>query len=904
MLIFFQQRFHQTHYLLNYRISGYRIWIVCLLILAGLASFSQNPDIKISIEAHNQPLGEIIKQISEKGNILFSYNPELIPVTKKISLSEKNTALTEIFSKVFTANGIDYFISEKQVILKLHQAEPPSKPETVIPRIHNYTISGYIRDKANGEVIIGANVYDQLTFTGTTSNSYGFYSLSLPEGDYTITNSFVGYTTVKNTYKLNKNIEVQVELEVSPMVMSTIEISANPDKTIDLVSKSGEIRLPPSLLKQIPGFAGNVDVLKSLQNIPGIVTFGDGSSFYYVRGGNSDQNQLLIDEAPIYNPAHLFGFFSALAPDAIKDVRVYKGDYPSNYGGRLSSVVDVRAREGNMKKLGVAGNFGPYTSDLTLEGPILKDKSSFLVSGRISNLNWLQLSSDQQRSYKFNFYDFNAKFNIWLNKNNRIFLTAFKGNDVFERYNSVNSNIFGISWNNVAGTLRWNHVFSSKLFSNTSAFVSRYNYFLDIAKELKNYWTSSVSDITLKTDFSWYPNPKNTIRAGVEFKANKSNPGNLHYTDSEIQSKVPQIAQYQTMQLALYAGNEQQLTQKINLRYGFRISNWQNLGATSVYFFDGNHNVIDTLHVAKNTIYQRFVNFDPRVNLRYAINENAGIQMNYTHNTQHLQVLSNSTSPFTSLEVWVPSGPNIKPQKADQFSLGFYSKVLHHQLDFSIEGYYKRLYNQIDYKDHPNLLFNPLLEGELRFGDGWSYGIETLLRKSTGKFTGWICYAYSRAMKQIEDVNNGKIFPSAYDRPHNLCITVAYHAGQHWSFSSHWIYLTGSPFTSPTGFYYVNGYSVPVYGDKNNDRFPDYHRLDASVNFAINKPGKRFQHNLILTVYNVYGRHNPFEQSFNKIMDDNGIIVVPANLQGDVERIGTSISVAGAIPSLNYTFRF
>jgi hypothetical protein len=269
-----------------------------------------------------------------------------------------------------------------------------------------------------------------------------------------------------------------------------------------------------------------------------------------------------------------------------------------------------------------------------------------------------------------------------------------------------------------------------------------------------------------------------------------------------------------------------------------------------------------------------------------------------------MQVLSNSTSPFTSLDVWVPSGPNIKPQQADQFALGYFSKIFRRQFEFSIEAYYKKLFNQIDYKDHANMLLNPLIEGELRFGNGISYGIETLLRKSSGRFTGWISYAYSRSTKQIEEVNNGNSFLSAYDRPHNLCITVSYATAKRWSFSSHWMYLTGSPFTSPTGFYYLNGYTIPVYGEKNNDRYPDYHRLDLSISYELSKPEKRFQHSLMLTVYNAYGRHNPFSVNFNKIMDDNGNIVVPADMQGNVELIPTSISVAGAIPSLNYTFRF
>jgi len=888
---------------LNFRRSLIGIVIIGLLSGAALPVFAQNLEKKISIEAHNQPLGAVIRMIAEKGNILFSYNPESIPLEKEITLIARNTTLSTIFKKVFTDNGIDFSISEKQVILKPHGKEISAKPETNAVQQRKYTLSGYIRDKATGEAIIGANVYDIASLKGTTTNSYGFYSLSLPPGEYRIANSFIGYSPVKQQVDLDKNIEATIELEIAPVEMKTVEITAGPDDELK-INPSGEIRLSSSVLKQVPGFAGNLDVIKTLQNVPGIVTFGDGSSFFYVRGGNSDQNLLLIDEAPIYNPSHLFGFFSALSPDAIKDVMVYKGDFPANYGGRLSSVVDVRAREGNLKRIGFNGNIGPFTSDLTIEGPILKEKSSFLVSGRKSNLNWLNLSNDEQRTYKFDFYDINAKFNIRINKNNRVFLTAFKGNDLFERYNNLNRNTFGISWKNVAGTIRWNHIFNNRLFSNTTAYISRYDYFLDISKELKNYWTSSISNATIKTDLSWYPNPKNTVKAGLEINGHKSNPGNIHFSDEETQLSLPHISEYQSTEFGLYASNDQQVGSRFSARYGARLTRWNDLGPTSVYYFDANHKVIDTIQVAGKTIYKSFLNLEPRISLNYCLSESSSLRVGYSHNVQHLQVLSNSTSPFTSLEVWVPCGPNILPQQADQFSLGLFSKMLHRQFDFSIEAYYKILNNQIDYTDHANMLFNPLIEGELRFGKGRSFGIETLLRKSKGRFTGWISYAYSRSMKQIQDVNGGNSFPAAYDRPHSICFTLSYATGERWSFSSHWIYLTGSPFTSPTGFYYANGYTIPIYGEKHNDRYPDYHRLDLSVAYVLSKPDKRFQHNLMLTVYNAYGRHNPFSVNFNKMMDDNGNIVVPANLDGDIEMISTSISVAGAIPSLNYTFRF
>ena len=887
--------------ILKLRKIRFRLLLTSLLIVTANFLMAQNLDKKITLVIHDQPLGEVIRQIGETGGILFSYNPQSIPVNKKVSLIARNTPLSEVFRQVFTANDIDYVVSEKQVVLKLQKKETATKPENPVPQVRLFTISGFIKDKSTGDAIIGANVYDAESRQGTATNAYGFYSLSLPPGTYTITHSYVGYQSADWPVELNKNISATRELELIAISMNGVEIVSAPDEPVLQISKTGEMHLSPATLRQIPGFAGNMDVLKSLQNVPGIITYGDGSSFFYVRGGNSDQNLLLIDEAPIYNPSHLFGFFSALAPDAIKDVVVYKGDFPANYGGRLSSVVDVRAREGNMKKFAFSGNLGPYTSDFTFEGPIMKEKSSFLISARKSNLFWLQLPINDQRTFKFSFYDLNAKFNIMLNKNNRLYLTTFTGNDVYERNNKQNINTFGIGWKNVAGTLRWNHIFSSRLFSNTTVYISRYNYSLDISKELKYYWNSSITNATLKTDFSLYLNPGNTIKAGIEVGSHQSNPGKMFYDDKEIPAS---LAEYQSVEYGIYASNELKISPKLFARYGIRVSKWNDLGPTTVYFFDANHTVIDTAQVAKNTIYKSFLNFEPRINLKYSVTENSSLQANYNHNVQHMQVLSNSTSPFTSLEVWVPSGPNIKPQQADQFSLGFFSKVFRRQFDFSVDAYYKRLYNQIDYKDHANMLINQLIEGELRFGDAWSYGIETLLRKSRGKLTGWISYAYSRSLKQIAEINNGEVFPAAFDRPHTISVTLSYATGKRWNFSSHWMYLSGAPFSSPTGFYYVNGYTVPLYGGKNNDNYPDYHRLDLSIAYCLSKPERKFQHNLMLTVYNAYGRKNPFLVNFNKILDTNGKIVVPANLEGDFELISTSMSVAGAIPSLNYTFRF
>jgi hypothetical protein len=876
-----------------------------ILFITANAGFTQNLDKEISINVRNFSLENVLKLISRQGGIFFSYSPQAIPIEKKISIRAKDTPVRTILDQVLLPNGIDYFLSENQVILKPHRPVAGEQPPENKLLARRFTISGYVRDSASGEVIIGANVYDKTSMQGAVTNGYGFYSLTLPEGIYMVAYSFVGYSPVIQYIELSKNRILQVNLTETRLDIKEVEIVSDLSNANFNSTKAGEIRFSPGALKQIPGFAGNIDVIKTLQTVPGIVAFGDGSTFYYVRGGNSDQNLLVIDEAPIYNPSHLFGFFSALAPDAIKDVQVYKGDFPANYGGRLSSVVDVKARDGNLRRFGFAGNIGPFTTDFTLEGPILKDKSAFIISGRKSNLNWLNVSSTSEPDMTINFYDLNAKLNLKLSPNNRIFLTSYAGNDDFSKLTSPGvKQTFGISWKNSVGTLRWNHIFSNRLFSNTTFCYSRYNYYLYMYKELNDYWNSAISNATLKTDFSWYPNPRNTVKAGIEVSSHFSNPGNVHYSDPEIQKLIPEIPTYKSVEYVFYLSNEQELSRKLYLRYGLRVVLWQDLGPASVYFFDANHNVIDTAQVAGKTIYSSFINPEPRLSLTYLLTKASSLKFTYNRTVQYLQVLSNSTSPFTSLEVWAPSGPNINPQKADQLELGYFHRQPGAGFDFSVETFYKRFYNQVDYKDHANMLYNPLIEGQLRFGKAWSYGVEILLRKTAGNFTGWIGYSYSRSFRQIEGINNNETFRATYDRPNNICLSLSFKPGSHWDFSAHWVYLTGSVFSAPTGFYYLNGYSVPIYGDKNNDRLPDYHRMDLSVAFLISKPGNKFRHSLILTMYNAYGRHNPFSVNFNKMMNDNGDFVVPVNINGDYELVPTSISVAGIIPSVNYTFRF
>lgn len=880
-----------------------QLLLIIGLLFFSIYSFSQDLSQKLSVNFKEISIGDFIKYIESNSNIRFAYNAQTIPVDQIIKVKAKNKSAKEILDKVFVENGISYALVENQVILKMKpviEFEIAEETKTA----QKFTISGYLKDKSTGEVLIGASVYNKNNFEGTTTNAYGFYSLTLPKGNYDMGFSFLGYNLMSQNIDLQSDKKISIELEPAKFEIKTIEISGQESDSNIRDSKISEIKLIPSILKDLPGFAGSIDIVKSLQAIPGIKSYGDGSSLFYVRGGNSDQNLLIVDDAPIFNPSHLFGFFSALSPEAIKNIETYKGDFPANFGDRLSSVIDIRTKDGNSKKVSLSGSFGPYTSDLTFEGPIIKDKFGFFLSGRRSNINWLTVSKVKSVDMDINFYDINAKLNYQVNNNNRFFLTIYKGNDAFFRSNTVTENTFGINWSNSLNVLRWNHIFSDKLFSNTTLYSSSYDYFLYISKERNDYWKSAISTGAFKTDFTYFLNSSNTVKAGLEIGSLETVPGIVNFKDQNVQQKTPLVSDYHSKNLSLYLSNDQIINSRFTLRVGIRIPMWRNIGETRMYLFDENHQLTDSLYPGDKEVYSSFVTADPRLSLKYFLNEFSFIKTGYSKTTQFIQLISNSTSPFTSLEVWIPSGPNIKPQRADQLTLGYFAQLFHSRILFSAEGFYKKLDNQIDYEDHANLLFNPLFEGELRFGTARSYGGELMIRKDKGRFSGWLAYTYSRSLKTINGVNESKEFPAFYDRPHDICLNLAYKAGWRWAFSANFIYMTGAAVTTPIGFYYYNGYSVPIYGDKNNDRLPDYHRLDISATLKLSKPERKYQHNIVFNVYNVYGRKNPISVNFNKITDDNGNFVVPANLDGENERVPTLISVAGIIPSVTYNFKF
>ena len=753
-----------------------------------------------------------------------------------------------------------------------------------------YTISGHINDES-GEELIGATVYVENTKTGTATNTYGFYSITLPEGNYQIVFSYLGHNNQLQSLQLNQNQVVNITLTQASKTIEEVTISAKRKNDNIIRTEMSTMKMQAKEIKLVPALFGEVDVIKTLQLMPGVQSTGEGFSGFNVRGGSPDQNLILFDEATVYNASHLMGFFSVFNNDAIKDIKLYKGDIPSEYGGRLSSLLDIRMKEGNLKKFEATGGIGTISSRLTLEGPIIEDRWSVLVAGRRTYADlFLLLSSDESlKQTSLYFYDLNLKTNYKINDKNRIFVSGYFGRDVFSF-----GDMFGWDWGNYTLTTRWNHVITEKLFSNVSFIYSKYDYIMESGSGASGFkWTSNMEDFKLKGDFSYYPNPKNTIKFGVEAIYHHFNPGfarGMGGSSSMYNSlKMPES---NALEYAIYLSNEHKILENLTVNYGLRGTMFQNMGEATVYNFNDNYVKIDSTIYKQWDIYNTFYGLEPRISLNYTLNSRSSIKASYSRTKQYLHLASNSTAG-SPLDVWLPSSPNINPQIADQVALGYFRNIWSDIVETSVEVYYKDMDNQIDFKDHATLMLNPELEGEFRIGEAWSYGVEFLIRKQQGKFTGWISYTLSKSERKIPEINYGNVYPSTYDKPHNLAIVGNYDLSKRFVVSATWVYTTGAPVTFPTGRYEYENMIIPIYSDRNGYRMPDYHRLDLSVTLkSKEKPNKRRRSELNVSVYNVYNRHNAWMITFSQDPENPDITKAE------------KVYVFPIIPSLTWNFFF
>ena len=870
----------------------HRAWIFSFcLLLSVCPALSQNTGPKITIQRSNVRVEEVLKEITRQSGIQFSYNPRSIDAKQKISFQVRNASLEEALDKLAAKIPIEYTIIENQIVLN-RRAAPVEPPRPREPEY--YTVSGFILDGASGESLIGATVFAAGTSVGTSTNAFGYYALRLPKGAYSLEYSYLGFSPESVDIQLTADTKKDVGLQGIPLVLPDVIVELPMGEILEK-KQLGRLELKPKTLDEMPEFGGESSLVRGLQAQPGITTHSDGSAFFFVRGGERDQNLIIIDDAPIYNPAHLFGFYTVVIPDFTKDIKLYKTDIPVNLGDRLSSIIDVRTKDGNLNKVEFSGAINPLVSRLSLEGPFKKEKSSFFTSIRQSNFQWIYKAAVPDLNLHFG--DFNFKWNYKINNNNRLFFTLINARDALANLGTVTGDRAGIQWNNFAMTFRWNHIFGAKLFSNTTLYTGNYQYKLSSTEDV---WHSGIGNVSLKSDYTWFNSAHITTKFGVEFHGYAFNPGKILV--GSLAALFPTIKQDRSQQTVLYSNMAFRLGKKWNFQAGARLSGWANHGPAEYYTFDDQYALKDTVTPGPG-VYQSYWRIDPRTSLQFNLDSTSSLKWSAGIYHQYIQLISNSTSPFNSFEVWLPSSPNIAPQEAKHAALGFVKYLPKQGLEMSAEVFYKHMTNQVDYEPHAQTLLNPLIEGELRFGSLQSYGLELLLKKELGRLNGWITYTWSRALRTTPEINGGRTYPAFQDRPHDFSLLLNYSISRRILFSTYWTSYTGSAFSSPTGFYQFHGQTVPVYGEKNNDRLPGYRRLDIAFKFVLNRrPDNRYQHSLTFSVYNFLAHKNIVAVNFNKVLQANGTPIVRANLLAEQDLVATQADLIRFMPSLTYKF--
>lgn len=752
-----------------------------------------------------------------------------------------------------------------------------------------FTISGTLKDATNGEDLYGGMIkVKELTNVGAISNAYGFFSLTLEKGTYTLIFRSTGFESKETVVELNKDIELKVELDIPKDVQNIEEVEVKAQKENENITGSGMdvTRLDPKDIETIPVLFGEKDIMKTLQLTPGVKGAGEGNAGFFVRGGGADQNLILLDEANVYNASHLLGFFSVFNSDAIKDVSLYKSGIPAEYGGRASSVMDVKMRDGNKKKFGMSGGIGLISSRLTVEAPIVKDKGSFIVSGRRSYADlFLKLSKDTSiNQTQLFFYDLNAKANYRLGDKDRIFLSGYFGRDVL----GIND-AFGFNWGNATGTIRWNHLFSNKLFSNTSIAYSDFDYGFNVGSGEDGFGiSSSINDINFKQDFDYFLNSNNKMKFGVNAIYHTFKPGELSGGNSSFNPIV--LDTRYGLEAAAYIQNDMKISSRWSLMCGLRYSAFNLMGDGTAYEFDGNGVLTNSTEYSRGESIALHHGLEPRFSISYILSENNSIKLGYNRNLQYLHRVTNSTTSSPT-DIWVPSSNNVLPQLADQIAIGYYQNFNKNMFSFTGEVYYKALQNQIDYRTGASNFLNELIEGEFVYGKGRSYGLELQLQKKKGKFTGWLSYTLSRSLRTFDAIDNGREFSARQDRIHDISLVTMYNLTERVALSAAWIYYTGDAVTFPSGKYELNGTVIPYYTERNGYRMPDYHRLDLGATFYF-KEREKFEHNLNVSIYNAYNRENAYTITFQEAEND----------PTQTEAVQTTLFKI--IPSITYNFNF
>lgn len=794
----------------------------------------------------------------------------------------------------------------------------------------NYSISGSVFDAANGESLIGATVYLKENKKAASTNIYGFYSINAPKGNYVLVCQLIGYTTFTKSIELNSNQSLSIKLKPSEKELQEVEVTAKGSEENVKSTQMSAVNLDMAEIKKIPAFMGEVDILKTIQLLPGVKNAGDGNTGFYVRGGGPDQNLILLDEANVYNASHLMGFFSVFNGDAIKNVNLIKGGMPAQYGGRLSAVLDISMKEGNNQNFEVDGGIGIIASRLTIQGPIVKNKASFIVSARRTYVDvlakpWLDKSDFKGTSYFF--YDFNAKLNYMINDKNRLFFSTYHGKDIFDFKDGESDFRTRIPWGNTTASLRWNHIFNPKLFSNATAVYSNYDFSFGATQDDFEFKIKSgIRDFNLKYDLNYFPNSRHNIKTGINYIYHIFTPTNVSAKQGETTFDLGKIIKLYSHDVALYVGDDWDVTQKFKVNAGLRYGNFTQIGPFTRYKKNMFGVVNDTVNYKANEKVVNYDGLEPRLSVRYSLNTKSSIKASYTKNYQfiHLATISSLSLPT---DVWMPCTEEIKPQIGDQYALGYFQNFADNSYETSVEVYYKTMSNQIEYKEgaqpSDNVYDNP--DNAFTYGKGWAYGAEFFVKKSKGKFTGWIGYTLSWTWRQFDNINYGRDFLAKYDRRHDASLVLTYDASKMWNFGAVWVYGSGNRGTLPNGFFLFEGSQSHDYGLRNSYQFIPYHRMDLNVTFTpdrekklerrkqkliaqyklegkdttkievTKKWAKHFSNSFTLSVFNVYNRYNPYFIYFTREGDfTNGTLKVGAK----------QVSLFPILPSFTWNFKF
>ncbi len=770
----------------------------------------------------------------------------------------------------------------------------------------NYTVSGVVTDVKNNETLIGVSINIPNLKANTTTNEYGFYSITIPKGKHTFIVSYIGFESAENAIDVNKNIKHNFALASAEKQLEEVVISKTRNATNTRSAEMSVNKLTMSSIKKMPVVLGEVDVLKSILLLPGVTNAGEGASGFNVRGGGADQNLILLDEATIFNSSHVFGFFSVFNPDAMKDLKLYKGGIPARFGGRASSVLEIYQKDGNSNRLGITGGIGLITSRLLVEGPIVKEKGSFLVAGRGSYAHLFLKLDEKQKDNTAYFYDLNAKLSYKFNANNNLYVSGYFGRDIF----SI-SKLFTNTFGNATLNVRWNHLFSDKLFTNLSLVYSDYYYGLSI-DQIGFKWDSGIKNFNIKYDFKNYISNKTKLNYGINAIYYTFNPGTLTPSNPNSGINFKQLDKKYAFEPSLYLDVENEISDRINIALGLRSSMFYRLGPSEVSVYANNQAVvyntdfkiyseateIGMTNYSKNQTISFFNNLEPRFSASYSISDTKSVKVSYNRMVQYLQLISNTSSP-TPLDIWTPSDSFIKPQIADQVAAGYFVNFTDDKYSVELETFYKKVKNRLDYIDGANLIANNNIERIVLNGQLRAYGLELLFRKNKGDFSGWVSYTLSKSEQQTPGrtpseigINNGNWYNSAYDKLHNLAITGSYKWNDKWSFGSNFILQSGQPVTYPNGQYSYFGLTIPSYGLRNANRLPAYHHLDISATLTSRKnKNRKWQSEWVFSVYNLYNRQNAASISFYQNKETGA---------NEAERT----SIFGIVPAVSYNFKF